>query len=341
MATIRDIAKKAGVSIGTVSNYLNNSDKLAKNTKAKISEAIKELGYYPNASARSLKSTLSWRIGIVPDVSSEEENATNASDAFFQEFLSATNMIAAKKNYSLLLHAAIDGKGELDIYRQLVGQGQVDGILVLGTVPQDERVKFLLDKNFPFVSFGRTSIKNHTAWVDVDGCYGTKKAVELLISLGHRKIAWAAPSPEYSCYEDRRKGYIEGLAEKNIDFNKNYIISSGFRERDGQIAVHQLLDGIDPPTAVIMANDLASFGAMSAINKRGLIVGEDISIVGFDDIVAAEHWTPSLTTIKQSTRQVGVKAMNMLLDIINNKSVEGYLFKPEVIQRASVGKSKK
>ncbi len=340
MATIRDIAKKAGVSVGTVSNYLNNSDKLAEKTRVRIHDAIKELGYYPNVAARSLKSNLTRRIGIVPLVYSDEEYTNNASDAAFQEFLSAVNMAAAKNNYSLLMHASVDEKDEIEIYRQMVGQGQVDGMLVLGTMPDDKRVKFLMEKEFPFVSYGRTEISGHTSWVDVDGGYGMKKAVEFLAELGHTKIAWAAPTSELSCFHDRKKGYIEGFKEYNIPVNENYIIKSGFREKDGQIAMHQLLDSVDPPTAIIMANDLASFGAMSAVDKRGLKVGVDISVIGFDDIIASEHWTPSLTTVRQPTRMVGLKSVEMLIDIIGGNKASGYIFKPEVIGRASAGKCK-
>jgi DNA-binding LacI/PurR family transcriptional regulator len=337
MATIRDIAKYAGVSIGTVSNYLNNSDKLAENTRLRIQKAIKELGYYPNGAARSLKSSLTWRIGIVPIVSSDEESIQNPSDAAFQEFLSATNMIAAKNKYSLLLHASVDGIDELEIYKQMIGRELVDGILLLGVMPDDERIKFLLDKKFPFVSFGRSNIKGHNTWVDVDGYIGMKNAVNLLVELGHRKIAWAAPASIYACYYDRKMGYIDSLAEHSIPLREDYIIKSGFRERDGQIAMHQLLDMVDPPTAVIMANDLACFGAMSAMNKRGFIPGKDISIIGFDDIIAAEHWSPSLTTVRQPIRAVGVKAMEMLIDVIHKKKVEAHIFKPDIIKRASTG----
>ena len=340
MATIRDIAKKADVSVGTVSNYLNNSDKLAEKTRVRIADAIKELGYYPNVAARSLKSNLTRRIGIVPLVYSDEEYTTNASDAAFQEFLSAVNMASAKHNYSLLMHASVDEKDEIEIYRQMVGQGQIDGMIILGTMPEDERVKFLMEKKFPFVSYGRTDIKDHNSWVDVDGAFGMKSAVQLLADLGHTKIAWAAPTAALSCYWDRLQGYTQGLKENNIPLRKNYIIKSGFREKDGQIAMHQLLDSVEPPTAIIMANDLASFGAMSAISKRGLEVGKDVSVVGFDDIIASEHWTPSLTTVRQPNRRVGIKTIEMLIDIIGTKEVQGYIYKPEVVRRASVGQCK-
>ncbi len=340
MATIRDIAKKAGVSVGTVSNYLNNSDKLAEKTRVKISDAIKEVGYYPKVAARSLKSNLTRRIGIVPLVYSDEEYVNNANDTAFLEFLSAVNFAAAKNGYSLLMHASVDEKDEIEIYRQMIGQGEIDGVLILGTVLKDKRVKYLLESEFPFVSYGRTEYEEHKGWVDVDGSYGMKKAIQHLADLGHKKIAWAAPDSELFCYKDRKKGFLEGLEANSIAFRDNYIIKSGFREKDGQIAMHQLLDSVDPPTAVIFANDLASFGAMSAITKRGLRVGEDISVMGFDDIVASEHWTPSLTTVRQPTRLVGIKCVEMLIDAINGNSIESYTFEPEIVARASTVKCK-
>ena len=337
MTTIRDIAKKAGVSVGTISNYLNNPELLADSTRERIQSAIDQLGYYPKAAARALKSRSSKRAGIVPDSPSDVHSEGDPGDAAFQEYLSAVNLVAAKHDFSLLLQASIDGQGELDIYRKLVGEGQVDGMLLLGTTPEDARVKFLMEKGFPFVSFGRTAIPGHESWVDVDGNLGMQIAVEHLVGLGHRRIAWIPTPGNLFCYQDRLDGFRQALKKHDLLETSNYNVPGGFREVHGQVAMHLLLDLPQPPTAVITGNDYAAFGAMSAIAQRGLIVGKDISVVGFDDIRMAAHWTPSLTTVKQSTRQVGVASMELLIDIIQGRPLSSRLIEPTLVVRRSSG----
>ena len=337
MATIRDIAKKAGVSVGTISNYLNSPDLLADPTRERIQAAIDELGYYPKAAARALKSQSSRRIGIVPDSPSDVHGEGDPGDAAFQEYLSAVNLVAAKRDFSLLLKASIDGQGELDIYRKLVGEGQVDGMLLLGTTPNDARVKFLLEKGFPFVTFGRTGIPGHDSWVDVDGNLGMQLAVDHLVSLGHRRIAWIPTPTNLFCYQDRWNGFAATLQKHGLAVDPLYDVPGGFREVHGQVAMHLLLDLPQPPTAVITANDFSAFGAMNAVAQRGLTVGKDISVVGFDDIRMAAHWTPSLTTVKQSMRQVGVASMEMLIDMIQDRPDSSRLIEPTLVVRRSTG----
>ena len=338
MATIRDIAKQAGVSVGTISNFLNNPDLVKDETRARIQQAIDKVGYHPQEAARNLKSRIIKRIGIVPDTPSDLNDVSDPGDAAFQDFLSAVNLIGAKKEYSILMKASIDHKNELDIYRKLLGEGQVDGVLLLGTTPNDKRVKFLLEENYPFVSFGRTQIDGHDNWVDIDGDYGMKLAVDHLVSLGHQKIAWI-PTPEIlNCFSDRKNGFEKAMKTHGLDIPKEYQVPGGFREQHGQIAMHLLLDLPDPPTAVIAANDICAFGAMNAIAQRNLITGKDVSVIGFDDIRISSHWTPPLTTVRQSMREIGRSSMELLINSIEGNPVESCLIKPELIVRSSVGK---
>ncbi len=337
MATIHDIAKKSGVSVGTISNYLNSPDLLADATRERIQSAIDELGYYPKAAARALKSRASKRVGIIPDSPSDVHSEGDPGDAAFQEYLSAVNLVAARRDFGLLLQASIDGQGELDIYRKLVGEGQVDGMLLLGTTPDDDRVKFLLEKGFPFVTFGRTAVPGHKIWVDVDGNFGMQLAVDHLFSLGHRRIAWIPTPTDLFCHQDRLTGFQQALQKHGLEDISLYNVPGGFREVHGQVAMHLLLDLPLPPTAVITANDYAAFGAMNAIAQRGLLVGKDVSVIGFDDIRMSAHWTPSLTTVKQSMRQVGVTSMELLIDMIQNRPMTSHLIEPTLVVRRSTG----
>ena len=184
--TIKEVAKRAGVSVGTVSNYLNTPDKVAEKSREAIRKAIENVGYHPRAAARSLKSNHTHRIGLVPIISLEDNLSLEPSDNAFLEFLAAVNAAAAENGYGVLLHAATSQTKVLPIYKKLVGEREVDGLLLMGTQPIDIRVNYLIDQHFPFVSFGRTENSQNHPFVDVDGALGMSDAVAHLAELGHQ-----------------------------------------------------------------------------------------------------------------------------------------------------------
>jgi DNA-binding LacI/PurR family transcriptional regulator len=338
MATIRDIAKKAGVSVGTVSNYLNNPDKVSEKSQDAIRKTIDELGYHPRAAAQSLKSNQTHRIGLVPLISPEENRSLEPSDNAFLEFLAAINTTAAENGFGVLLHAATSRDGELPIYKQLVGGKQVDGLVLMGTRPVDQRIEFLIDKHFPFISFGRSQRSAEHAYVDVDGAKGIADAVNHLIQLGHRRIGYITPPDGLMCSEHRWEGFLGAMAECNLAVDEELAVEGGFTEKSGQVAMHLLLDLAKPPTAVIAANDLCAFGAMRALQMRGLIPGKNVSVVGFDDIRMASQWNPSLTSVSQPFRRLGFIAAQTLIDKIAGKEVEQQvILSPRLVVRGSTG----
>lgn len=337
--TIKEIAKRAGVSIGTVSNYLNAPDKVAEKSREAIRQAIEDVGYHPRAAARSLKSNHTYRLGLVPVISLEDNLSMEPSDNAFLEFLAAANASAAENGYGILLHAATSQAKVLSIYKNLVGEKNVDGILLMGMQPNDVRVNYLLDQHFPFVSFGRTENNPNHPWVDVDGAEGIVAAVDHLAELGHQSIGYITPPNGLMCTRDRWEGYSRAMAAHTLPIREDLVVTGDFSEKSGQLAMHLLLDLPQPPTAVIAANDLCAFGAMRALSMRGLVPGKEVSIVGFDDIRQAAHWHPSLTTISQPLRRLGFIATQMLIDIIKGKSdVETQVvLKPQLIVRQSTG----
>jgi LacI family transcriptional regulator len=338
MATIRDIARRAGVSIGSVSNYLNNPDMVSEETCEAIRQAIEELNYHPRAAARSLKSNYTHRIGIVPLIVPEENAGVAPSDIAFLEFLSAVNTTAAEQAYGLLLYAATSQDEELHIYERLVGEKQVDGLILMGTQPMDPRIEFLSKQQFPFVTFGRSQHTTEHAYVDTDGAKGIAGAVEHLVQLGHQRIAYIAPPGGLMCAVHRWQGFCGAMAEHNLAVQDELVVEGGFTEQSGQIAMHLLLDSPHPPTAVIAANDVCAFGAMRALQMRGLLAGQDVSVVGFDDIRLASHWYPSLTTLRQPLRRIGSVATQILTATITGQEVERQvIFEPELIVRHSTG----
>ncbi len=338
MATIRDIARRAGVSVGSVSNYLNNPDVVSEETRQAIRQAIKELDYHPRAAARSLKSNCTHRIGMVPLISPEENDSVAPSDIAFLDFLAAVNTAAAEQGYGVLLFAATSQDEELQIYERLVGEKQVDGLLLMGTQPTDRRIELLLRQQFPFVTFGRSRHPEDHAYADTDGAKGIADAVDHLAALGHRRIGYVAPPGTLMCAAHRWQGFSTAMAEHGLDIDDQLIVEGGFTEQSGQIAMHLLLDLPHPPTAVITANDVCAFGAMRALQTRGLLAGQDVSVVGFDDIRLASHWYPSLTTLRQPLRRIGSAAAQILTAIISGKEVQRQvIFEPELIIRRSTG----
>ncbi len=337
MPTIRDIARQAGVSVGTVSNYLNNPDIVAEKSRQPIEDAIRILGYHPHAAARSLKSNQTNRIGLVPLISPEHNRSMEPGDLAFLEFLSAINTRAAELGYAVLMQAATRPEDELHIYQRLIGERQVDGLVLMGLQARDPRVMFLLEHKFPFVTFGRSGISAH-AFVDADNPGGIAQALEHLAGLGHQRIAMITPPAHLRCSADRKAGYLDNLNRLGLPFEPDWLVEGDFSEQAGQIAMHLLLDLPHPPSAVITANDFCAFGVLRALTHRGLQAGRDFSVVGFDDIRLASHWNPALTTIRQPFRQMGMQAVEALVSRINGSSeLMHRICKTELVIRSTTG----
>jgi LacI family transcriptional regulator len=338
MTTIRDIAAAAGVSIGTVSNYLNDPEMLAEETRQKISAKIKELNYHPHAAARSLKSRQTHRIGLVPVISPEDNRSSDPSDSAFLELLAGLNTLAGENGYDILLSSATNDLQEFKTYERLIGEAQVDGLVIMGIRSQDERLQFLADKKFPFVAYGRSDVSIDYPYVDVDGASGIEMAINHLVELGHTQIAYITPPEGLMCTRQRWEGFLRGMENHRLAIRQDYVIEGGFTERAGQIATHLLLDLPEPPSAIITANDICAFGAMRALQARGLQAGKDISVIGFDDISLANHWHPTLTTIAQPFREIGFALMQSLFSVISGANpLPQILLEPSLVIRQSTG----
>jgi DNA-binding LacI/PurR family transcriptional regulator len=338
MTTIRDIARNAHVSTGTVSNFLNNPDLVAPETRQTIQQTISELGYHPHAAARSLKSRQTRRIGLVPLISLQDNHSVDPGDTAFLEFLSAVNTAAAENGYDVLIAAATSSQLELSIYERLVGEHQVDALILMGMRACDLRVPFLQSHGFPFVAFGRSSSQADYAFVDVDGEAGITQSVRHLAGLGHRRIAYACPPDDLMLAAQRLRGFQQAMQESGLEIPDDYLVPAGFGEQAGQVAMHLLLDLSQPPTAVIFPNDLSAFGGMRALQLRGLQAGKDISVVGFDDIKLASHWHPALTTIAQPFRRVGFEVVQAVIKLLAHAApLPQLVIEPRLVVRGSTG----
>ncbi|MBL7161632.1 MAG: LacI family DNA-binding transcriptional regulator [Anaerolineales bacterium] len=332
--TLKDIAKKVGKSVTTVSRALHDYDDVSPETKELVHRAAEDMGYTPNIIAQRLQKQRTDTIGfILPTF------GPRFSDPFFSEFLAGIGNKAAKLGYDLLVSTHPPGEEELKTYRRKVQSYLVDGFIIVRTRRKDTRIEYLCQAGFPFVAFGRTEEACDFPYVDEDSEYGMRLLAHHLADLGHQRIAFLAAPEELMFAHFRLKGFEEGLADKGIQLDEKMVVFGDLTQRDGFRQATSLLDLPDPPTAIAACNDLMALGAISAAQKRGLIVGKDIAITGFDNIPLAEHSHPPLTTIHQPIYQIGDMVCEMLIKRINKEPLrsQSVLQKPTLVIRESCG----
>jgi LacI family transcriptional regulator len=340
VATIRDVAEQAGVSVGTVSHVLNDSPLVREETRRRVLRAIERLNYHPKAAARSLSTQRADTIGMIrtelrPDGSQLE------SDPFTLDLLAEISSAAAQDYFGITFWTVPVGPSEMALYQRVVGGRQVDGLVLLAPRRNDPRIAYLQEAKFPFVLFGRCESDERIHWIDVDGTYGVEMAVDHLAALRHEHIAYLAPPFEQQLAQRRWEGFVTGMEKHGLKIDPALIVEGDFSEISGYRCAHLLLERAEPPTAIVCSNDRMAFGAMRAVQEHGLEVGSDISVLGFDDIALARHTHPPLTTVYQPVREIGLLLYQLLQALINDQSVDGLsgqLIKPVLRVRESTGR---
>ena len=332
--TIKDIARKTGKSITTVSRALADYDDVSPATKELVRRVADEMGYTPNRLAQRLQKRRTETIGLILPTF-----GPRFADPFFSELLAGIGNTAASYGYDLLVSTQAPGERELETYREKVQGGQVDGLIVVRTRRHDERIDYLRRVGVPFAVFGRTEDELDYPFVDEDGEYGMRLMVEHLVALGHRRIACIAPPPHLMFAHYRMVGIRKAMENAGLVLEEKLVVEGDLTQRGGFQAAEMLLERSPRPTAIVACNDLMALGAMSAAQKRGLVVGRDISITGFDDIPMAEHAHPPLTTVHQPIYKIGSMVCDMLLQILLGREPEQrqIILKPRLVIRQSSG----
>jgi DNA-binding LacI/PurR family transcriptional regulator len=335
--TLREVAAKAGVSYQTVSKVLNKQAQVAPETETRILETVRELGYRPNLLARSMRAQRSYLIGyplLLPN--------PDQCNPILERFLARMVRAAEDVGYHLLCFPDDADQGyTVATYLDLIDTNRVDGFILSNVDYDDPRVQLFWKKDFPFVAFGRSNPDWDFPYVDVDGAAGMQMAVEHLISLGHRRIATLAWPENSRVGNDRMQGYLAALNQAEIHPREEWIQRGDGCFEFGFQATTRLLDqNIETrPTAIVAFDDTLAVGAMRAIQYQGLLVGRDIAITGFDDSPMIKYLSPSLTSVSQPIKEVGKKAISILINILNETPVENahFLIKPELHIRESSG----
>ena len=333
--TLKDLAAELGLSITTVSRALGGYSDVAEGTRRRVLQAAEGMGYVPSATARRLQKGRTDTIGFVIPTS-----GPRFSDPFFSELLAGIGNAAAKHNFDLLVSTRPpDTAEEQTAYRRMAEGRLVDGLLVVRTRVEDWRIAYLSGVDLPFVAFGRSDLDVDFPYVDEDGVQGLELVTQHLAGQGHRHLAFISAPLDLMFCESRRAGLDTALQRYDLSLRPEYMIISDLTQRGGFGAMNQLLDMSPPPTAVIACNDLMALGAISAAQRRGLVVGRDVAITGFDDIPLAEHSHPSLTTIHQPIYDIGCRICDMLSRLIQGEELteRHVLLQPELVVRESSG----
>lgn len=330
--TLKHVAEKTGLSVTTVSRALNGYDDVAIETREVIHSAATQLGYAPNLNARRLKTQRADAIGLILPT-----EHLSFSDPFFSDLLSGIVETTAQHNLELNVNTA-PADGDNALYLDYIRSRRVDGFILVRVQREDSRIKLLQEHDIPFVAFGRSERSDH-AYVDEDGEAGIRTIIDHLVSLGHTRIACIIEPRHLAKSHQRRRGYFNGLAAHHIPIEENLIVEGRFRQQSGREATNQLLDLPNPPTAIVAVNDLIAIGAMGAAVERGLTVGTDISITGFDNIMLAEYTNPPLTTVHQPAHRMGSLLCQTLIDLIqrNANAESQHLVSPRLVIRKSTG----
>lgn len=321
--TSRDVAKKAGVSRTTVSFVLNDVKKgnISEETRRRVLAAAKALNYVPNAAAQALAGQRTRIIGLV--FSGRFQHLS--THFFLLQLMDGLLKVVQQNGLRLLVDRPGDEENGHGNYLNLVRAKRIDGLIMIEPQSADAGLRALVKDGFPIVLIGHLpGVK--ICSVDVDNRGAAREAVGHLLSLGHRRIAFItnAPLTSYTATEERLLGYRDALASASMPFDENLVRYGAYTPDSGYSCMVSLLDKSRPlPSAVFAASDVVAFGAMAAIQQRGLKAPDDISVVGFDDVPMARFVNPPLTTVHLPVAEQGRKAAELLLDLILQRAQPG------------------
>jgi LacI family transcriptional regulator len=313
MTTIRDVARKLNLSITTVSRALDGYDDVAETTRQRVAAAAAEMGYTPNRAARQLRRQRAETIGyILPG------RTPQFSDPYFSEFVAGLGDETSQRNNDLLVSSAVpDSLEEQAIYRRWVQGGKVDGIIVNRVCLHDWRVQFLASQKMPFVCLERPRDNVDFVGIETDPISGFVELVAHIAGLNHTRIAYIGGPPRLKIAHDRFVGFLAGLRAAGLELDPDLVFPGDLTAESGYQATGCLLDLGQPPSAIVCVNDTTAMGAMHAAHDRGLQVGRDIAISGYDGTADSAHTQPPLTTLDLPLYDVARELVSILLACID------------------------
>ena len=327
-ASIKDVAREAGVSIATVSRVLNNVDVVNEDTKKKVLEAISKLGYRPNIIARSLKTQKTSTIGIIiPDISNQ----------FYPEIVRGAEDVANIYSYNIILcNTDLDSEREIE-YLRILKEKMIDGVLYMSNSLEEDVLKLINELRIPTVLIETKDKKSNFPSITIDNEKAAYDATTFLLNKGFSDIVFVGTHPDAeNALSKRYRGYERAMNENSVGVNHDLVCFSGIKPQDGANVVSSFLKNKKYDSIFCISDELA-MGVINELREQGIRVPEDVSVIGFDNIFSSSIYYPKLTTISQPMYDMGSVGMRMLIKIINKQPVdnEHYVLPHEIIVRNS------
>jgi len=328
------IAKRARVSTATVSRTLNRNGAVRPETAKRVWRAAAELNYFPNSHARALVSGRSRLLGLI---------VSDITNPFFPELVREFETLTLEREYDLILTSTDYQTERMTVCLRRMLERKVDGVALMTSEMDESLLEELSRRGVPLVFMDVGQVGPRMSHVAMDYANGIRQAVDHVVQLRHRRIAFITGPLDLHSARIRRDAFVERLLHHSIALDKKFIREGTHTAEGGQREMEGLLRMSRRPTAVVCSNDWTAIGALHAIDAAGLRVPEDISVVGFDDTPIASYTRPPLTTVRMSAAEIGETACKALFRMIDNKGETGALLQvpTRLVVRASTTQFKR
>lgn len=309
--SIHEVAKRAKVSIATVSRTINGVPTVAPQLSRRVWKVIEELGYYPNTQARALVSGRSRIFGLI---------VSEITNPFFPEIVQGFEDMAVQNNYEVLLTSTVhDSKRMAHAVRRMI-ERRVEGVAIVTFGMEEALLENLKSRNVPLVFIDVGPSLSRISNIKIDYLHGIRQAVQHLAALRHQRIAFISGPLTLRSAAARKRAFTQAMSEIGLTVRPDYLVEGNHTMESGIAAMKKLLTLAERPTAVVCSNDMTAIGAMRESYDQGIVIPTDLSVVGFDDIRFAQFVTPPLTTVRMSQTEIARLAFNALLTDVQRKS---------------------
>jgi len=313
--TIKDVAAQANVAPSTVSRVISNSPLISEKTKRKVQKVMDDMGYHLNYNAQMLATQSTKTIGIIM----KNSTAEFMHNSFFPEVIRGISALCSKHDFSISLTT---GESEDEIFTdtvKMVRGKRVDGVIVLYSKKDDKVVPYLIESGVPFVVIGKPLIESSKImFVDNDNVQAAKEATNFLINLGHKKLAFIGEDERFEVSEARLNGFIQAVKAHGLAVSEGYIKNIEFNPHHGKQAVTELMGLTEPPTALVVSDDLNALIVLTALSEKNIKVPGDMSMIVFNNSVISKVSNPPLTTVDTQIFQLGYESANCLIELVKD-----------------------
>ena len=329
--SIKKLAEHLGLSKSTVSRALNGYSDVNSGTRDKVLKAAQELGYKANPTAKRLASGKSHNIGIILPANSR----TFVSQAFSKVLAGASEFLA-RHDYQLIVTTFSEWQDEQQVYLDFITSGLVDGVFIVRTRIDDQRIAILNKHQFPYVCFGFEQGFSVDSFVDVDNRQAFYAMTKRQIELGHSHIAFLDAPIELTLSLARKKGYLQAMNEAKLSIDERWLLNGELNEGDAMKMTKGVMSLAKRPTSILCADDTMALGTIAACEELGYLPGVDIAIAGYGDYEHSRYTKPSITTLKYDSYAVGEEMAKLLLNKLENKAFDiQNWFQAEIVARQS------